>query len=25
MVVIGVRSEASPYYLGSRVPALEDV
>ena len=25
MVVIGVRSEASPYYLGSRMPALEDV
>jgi succinoglycan biosynthesis transport protein ExoP len=24
-VVIGVRSEASPYYLSSRVPALEDV
>jgi tyrosine-protein kinase len=25
MVVIGARSEASPYYLSSRVPALEDV
>jgi capsular exopolysaccharide synthesis family protein len=25
MVVIGVRSEASPYYLTGRVPALEDV
>jgi capsular exopolysaccharide synthesis family protein len=25
LVVIGVRSEASPYYLSSRVPALEDV
>lgn len=24
MVVIGVRSEASPYYVSSRVPALED-
>ena len=24
MVVIGARSEASPYYLSSRVPALED-
>jgi Mrp family chromosome partitioning ATPase len=25
LVVIGARSEASPYYLSSRVPALEDV
>ena len=25
MVVIGARSEASPYYLTTRVPALEDV
>jgi Mrp family chromosome partitioning ATPase len=25
MVVIGVRSDASPYYLTGRVPALEDV
>jgi capsular exopolysaccharide synthesis family protein len=25
MVVIGARSEASPYYLSGRVPALEDV
>jgi capsular exopolysaccharide synthesis family protein len=25
LVVIGVRSDASPYYLSSRVPSLEDV
>ena len=25
MVVIGARTEASPYYLSGRVPALEDV